>query len=908
MSVSVGRVNLDVGLNQKSLQKEIKGMGGSFKSSFSKLGGSISVAIGNMIASAVQAAAKNIGKFISSSIELGSSIAELENVTSTVFPTMSGQLESFSKSALQQYGLTEMQTKKMMGTFGAMAQSFNYTEAQSYAMSESLTGLVGDVASFYNLEHDVAYTKIKSVFTGETESLKELGIVMTQTALDEFAMRQGMGKTVQQMNEQEKVALRLAFVTEKLNFAAGDFNKTQDQWANQTRILSGQWDSFKAALGQGFIAILTPVIQGLNSVMAVVVKLGEKFRDFISIITGQESSSSGSGALISEVSEVTTAAADTAEIASDKATSAAKEVKKSLMGFDKLNKLDAPSSTSSGSGEGGGSSISSLPSSPVSSTEQSSNSAIGSLDKLKQKLEEIASWTGYDRLWAGIQSGVNKINFSAIKTNFSSIMSSLQPIASSTFEGIGTVSRSFLDYLGTHFGQMTALLGRGVEIATGGVSRFLAAESENISSWIGSISKKLAKGFDNLKFSSKKIFGSLWTALDQNQTKIETFISKTLTTLTNMGMTVGTIFVDMWEGLTEGFANWTAEHEEELTNFFSGIIETVTLMSDTVTGIVGGLFSSLSDFWENTGKRIWQEIVEVFLDIIEWVMLIWDTILKPVIDHLISRLKKLWDESLKPLWDNILALIGSIWDLIKPLWDNLLKPLVDWFIKTFGPIISGILNSIGDVFFNVFGTIFDIISGVITALRGLIDFIAGVFTGDWEKAWSGLKTFFKGIWDAIWAIVKAPINLIIWGLNKLWSAIYSVVSGIVNGIGGIAGFIGDLLGQDWDFSMPSKPPLIPYLAEGGYVKANQPQLAVIGDNKRHGEIVAPEDKLYEIVSKALQAFMGQLVMALNSGKGTAKDSETLQLIVQLGEETLVNRIIKLINAESRRQGTTVIRV
>ena len=103
----------------------------------------------------------------------------------------------------------------MIGTFGAMSKSFGYTEAQAYDMSTRLTALAGDVASFYNLDIDESYTKMKSVYTGETESLKELGVVMTQAALDQFALANGYGRTTSQMTEQEKVALRLAFVENK---------------------------------------------------------------------------------------------------------------------------------------------------------------------------------------------------------------------------------------------------------------------------------------------------------------------------------------------------------------------------------------------------------------------------------------------------------------------------------------------------------------------------------------------------------------------------------------------------------------------------------------------------------------------------------------------------------------------
>lgn len=114
-------------------------------------------------------------KFGKECLELGSNLAEVQNVVDTAFPTMSSQLDEFAKGAMNSFGLSETMAKQYASTFGAMGQAFGFTEKEAYSMSTALTGLSGDVASFYNISQDMAYTKLKSVFTGETESLKELG-------------------------------------------------------------------------------------------------------------------------------------------------------------------------------------------------------------------------------------------------------------------------------------------------------------------------------------------------------------------------------------------------------------------------------------------------------------------------------------------------------------------------------------------------------------------------------------------------------------------------------------------------------------------------------------------------------------------------------------------------------------
>lgn len=188
-------------------------------------------------------------KFISSALEMASNLEEVQNVVDVTFGDMSASVNAFSKNAISQFGLSETIAKRYAGTFGAMSKSFGFTTEQAVKMSTELTGLVGDVASFYNIESDVAYTKLKSVFTGETESLKDLGIVMTQTALDQYALEKGYSKTTKEMTEQEKVALRYKFIMDKLSAASGDYSRTSDSWANMTRTAKLEIQSLVAEIG-----------------------------------------------------------------------------------------------------------------------------------------------------------------------------------------------------------------------------------------------------------------------------------------------------------------------------------------------------------------------------------------------------------------------------------------------------------------------------------------------------------------------------------------------------------------------------------------------------------------------------------------------------------------------------------
>lgn len=365
MADSAGQIGLDLVINQGQFNRQLNSIQGLAKKAGKALAGAFAV--------------KSIVNFGKQCIELGSDLSEVQNVVDVTFSTMTDKIDKFAKSAASQFGLSETMAKQFTGTFGAMAKAFGFTEKEAYDMSTALTGLAGDVASFYNISQDEAFTKLKSVFSGETETLKDLGIVMTQSALDQYALANGFGKTTSAMSEQEKVALRYAFVQQQLALATGDFARTSDGWANQIRILSLQFDSLKASIGQGLINLFTPIIKAINLVLGKLVTLANAFKSFTAMLTGKKASNasvslkntaSGADKAASSINKATSSANNlnkatkntgkSAKKAADTAAKAAKKAAKKisgLMGFDQINKLTASTTAgtngSTGSGSGG---------------------------------------------------------------------------------------------------------------------------------------------------------------------------------------------------------------------------------------------------------------------------------------------------------------------------------------------------------------------------------------------------------------------------------------------------------------------------------------------------------------------------------------------------------------------------
>lgn len=239
--------------NAKTLKTQANGLASTFKN------------LGTAIATAfIARKAFDIGK---QAVELASDLQEVQNVVDTAFGDMSYKMEEFAKTSIQSFGISKLTAKQTGSTFMAMAAGMNIADESASNMALSLTGLSADMSSFYNVTQDIASTALKSIFTGETETLKQFGIVMTEANLEAFALSQGITKQVSAMSQAEKVQLRYAFVMAQTAMVQGDFQKTSGSFANQTRILSEQWKELLTVLGQGLVKILLPMVQGLNGLI-----------------------------------------------------------------------------------------------------------------------------------------------------------------------------------------------------------------------------------------------------------------------------------------------------------------------------------------------------------------------------------------------------------------------------------------------------------------------------------------------------------------------------------------------------------------------------------------------------------------------------------------------------------------
>ncbi|MEG0133494.1 MAG: hypothetical protein RR891_06025 [Clostridium sp.] len=462
----VAQVQTKVDSMASRVNTSVDGMSGTFDK------------LGKMLASVFAIA--TIAKFTKSCLDLGSNLTEVQNVVDVTFGSMSAKVDEFAKNAINTAGLSETMAKKYMGNFGAMSKSMGFAVSQAEEMSETLTNLSGDVASFYNIKQDEAYTKLKSVFTGETEALKELGVVMTQENLNAYALANGFGKTTEAMNQQEKVSLRLAYVTQTLSAANGDFSRTSGGWANQVRLLSLQFQSLKASIGQGLIAVLTPVINVINTIMGKLVAMANTFNSVLSSlgfsISGSGSDGGGGmafagvGGEIEDAAEAMNNLGGATDGVGEKADKAKKKLG-ALVGFDEINTLKSSDDDSAGGGAGSGGvgGIGTI-SSPVIDTSPTEKSLIELNNKVQGILSELLSplktaWDNYGEWF------LSKWDY--FKNSFGYSCDSLKVFLLSVWDNGGKAFVQRLGEIGIAIGGVALQIGGDILVALGNFWNYL---------------------------------------------------------------------------------------------------------------------------------------------------------------------------------------------------------------------------------------------------------------------------------------------------------------------------------------------------------------------------------------------------------------------------------------------------
>lgn len=317
-----------------------------------------------------------VGK-LGSAVDLASQLTEVQNVVDTTFGNMTSKVDEFTKTSIQDFGMSELTAKQISSRFQALGTSVGissqqvangtavtnkaltsqantlYKTTDSMAdMSLNLTKLAADMASFYDVDQADVAKSLQSIFTGTIAPLRRYGLDLTQATLSEWAMKNGLDANIKSMTQAEKVLLRYNYVMANTQAAQGDFAKTANTWANSIRVLKQEFQAWGSIIGSVIINALKPFVQALNKVMLKVISFTRTVADALGAIFGWTIEISGGGAVVDGMEDIADGVGDIGDNA-DSSDKKAKKLKKTLLSIDEIHALDDNSDSGSGSGSGG---------------------------------------------------------------------------------------------------------------------------------------------------------------------------------------------------------------------------------------------------------------------------------------------------------------------------------------------------------------------------------------------------------------------------------------------------------------------------------------------------------------------------------------------------------------------------
>lgn len=367
-----------------------------------------------------------VGK-LGSAVDLASQLTEVQNVVDTTFGDMASKVDDFTKTSIQDFGMSELTVKQISSRFQALGTSVGITSQQvangtavankalmsqnntlykttdSMAdMSLNLTRLAGDMASFYDVDQADVAKSLQSIFSGTIAPLRRYGLDLTQATLSEWAMKNGLDANIKSMTQAEKVLLRYNYVMANTQAAQGDFAKTANTWANSVRVLKQEFQAWGSIIGSVIINALKPFVQALNKVMLKVISFTRTVADALGAIFGWTIEISGRGATADGMEDIADGVGDIGDNA-DSSNKKAQKLKKTLLSIDEIHALDDNSDSGSGGGSGSGGSGSGGAGSGVDSSLKKTD---GLLEKYKSSIKDLYSLGKYigDALASAMES------------------------------------------------------------------------------------------------------------------------------------------------------------------------------------------------------------------------------------------------------------------------------------------------------------------------------------------------------------------------------------------------------------------------------------------------------------------------------------------------------------------------
>lgn len=641
------------------------------------------------------------------------------------------------------------------------------------------------------------------------------------------------------------------------------------QYSNETNatlsMLMSSLTQLKNAFATAFSPILTVIAPALNYLINLLTAAATAVAQLIAVLTGKDT--------FVKATKVQQNYAESLE----NTAGAADEAEGSLASFDKLNVMQEQN----GGGSGGGGNA--LSPDEMFETVPVDNSLTKAIDAIKAKWLELS-----DLFKKGFTVGIGDLSvLDSIRASLSDIQSDVKDIFSDS--GVQSAFTNWLNTMVYNYGRMAgAFTSVGLTIADnilGGFSKYLAQNKERIKQYLISMFD-IASSISTISANFAVTVADIFSVFRSDTAKQITADIINIFANAFMGITelVGKLFRDVLNLMLTPFTENADAIKEALQNTLGPVQEVLGTIANTVANV----FSEFNTMYDEHLAPLFESFAQGWSEILESLLDGYNTYFAPVLDNLASKFTDVWQGTIQPLLSNVIGLIGDVADLVKVFWENVLQPFINWIAQNVFPVISPVIEGIGTLFLNVFDGIRTVLNTFLELLRSVIQFITGVFSGDWKSAWEDVKTDFSTIFNSIPDIVKGVINKVLNGVQAMINGAIKGLNALIDGANSLAGNIPGVS----DSLIPNISEInLPRLATGTVIPPRAGEFAaILGDNKRETEVVSPLSTMKQAFKEALREY---------GGLGTGGDITGYIYLdgAELGQST-----VKFVRQEKKRTG------
>lgn len=856
-----GSLNFDTKIDSKGFDKGVK----NINSSVSQLSGKLGT-LKTKIAAAFSVAA--IVAFGKKALETAASVNAANSAMSQTFGELEGAASAAITRVADESGILETRLKSTATGIYAFAKTSGMDSASAIGMMEEALQVAADSAAYYDRSLEDTSETLKSFLKGNYANDAALGLSATEFTRNAAAMKL-YGKSFQNLSEAQKQLTLLQMVKDAndLSGATGQAAREADGWENVIGNLKEAWKQLIAVIGQPVLKLAIPVVQSMTAALQRMTGVANAAWRALQKVFGWEDADAIQAATKAQ-QKLTGAVEETADAQ-----------KGALAGFDEIQTLSDKTAETATASAGADAALEDLTkvadkdggkiplefdTSGIETAVKAIQTVVG---RIKAILSSLARWAEttikpqFGKLFDAIAPALP-----AIQTKVQEAFSGLSGIASQAFSGLKTNIEKVFANVGT----LAAPLG----------NYFTVQLPELISAGITSIGTILSGLLDTFNL----VFGDI---IDIAAEFADGFLSSVLPVLTEFGTQSMITLTQVFEDVKKIFDSvWS----EGIAPFFKRIAK-----------YWNEAWVSVKEVWDARGKPIFDGIRGVFKNMGETFMNVWTGLIKPVWGNFMQSLDWLWEQHLKPLWDNILEFVASLIECATNIYNNAIAPIVKWVQGYLYPILANTINTIWNIISDVAGFFMDIISSIIQACTGVTEFLSGVFTLDFQRAFDGLQEITNSFANAGIALFEGAVNIIIGLINGMINGVVTGINVVINALNSISFDIPDWVplvgGKHFGVNLspltaPQIPKLsIPRLATGAVIPPNREFLAVLGDQSQGTNIEAPLETIK-------QAFREALAESGGSGR-------QMNVVLQVGRRELARTVVELSREEQQRVGMRI---